>query len=205
LRTDERTRQDLIVSVDTAEGAVPLHTNDLGTAQLMALMLDGAGVRRVLDSATSKLVLILGSFAPGDKAVLDRLRASLQTQGLVAVTFDFDRPSARDYAETVLVLAGMSHFVVADFTNAREVRSEVLEVRRQYPRLPVVPIARSGADLPVTLLNSLSVDELDMLVRYEDEQDLEDKLQTSVVEPAERRIEEIAKRLAIMEAKLRNS
>jgi len=57
--------------------------------------LRGAGVRRVLDSVSSKLVLILGSFAPDEKRVLDALRERLEHSRYVAVTFDFERPPNR--------------------------------------------------------------------------------------------------------------
>ncbi|UOY00188.1 pentapeptide repeat-containing protein [Blastococcus sp. PRF04-17] len=199
--TDESTEQDLVVVRNRR--TAPLRTNDLHTAQLLALMLDGSGVRQVLDTVTSKLVLLLGSFAPAEKSVLDALRADLQRLGYVAVLFDFERPSARDYAETVVVLAGLSRFVVADFTNAKEVRSEILDVRRQYRFVPVVPIARSGIELPLTLINSLTLEDIDLLVRYDDVDDLLQKLPADVVVPAESHADQIAVSLARAQQRLR--
>jgi hypothetical protein len=151
----------------------------------------------------SKLVLILGSFAEAEKSVLDSLREELQRHGYVAVTFDFERPSALDYAETVTVLAGLSRFVVADFTNAREVRSEILQVRRQYPRVPVIPIARTGAQLPLATMVNAFPEEPSLLVRYDDVADLLRKLKKSVLDVAERRAEQIAETLARAEQQLR--
>src|SRR4051794_23617318 len=151
VQADASTRQDLIVSPSEKPGDAALRAHDLQTAQLLALMLDGTGVRRVLDSVTCKLVLILGSFGPGEKPALDSLRTALQARGYVPVTFDFERPSERDYAETIGTLAGMSRFVVADFTNAKEIRAEVPQIRNQYKRVPIIPIARAGAELPVTM------------------------------------------------------
>ncbi len=201
--TDAATRQDLIVGVDRAQGDAPLRAHDLHTAQLLALMLDGAGVRRVLDSVGSKLVLILGSFAPEEKLVLDALRAGLQRCGYVAVTFDFERPSDRDYAETVVILAGLSRFVIADFTNAKEVRAEVAQARAQYKGVPIIPIAKAGAPLPVTMVNAFSEEELGLMVRYTTIGDLLEKLPTAILEPAEERVNQIAARLAKAEALLR--
>lgn len=203
VETDAGTRQDLIVGIDQEEEA-PLRAHDLHTAQLLGLMLDGAGVRAVLDSVTSKLVLILGSFSPAEKAVLDALRLSLQSHGYVAVEFDFDRPSERDYAETALTLAGLSRFVVADFTNAKEVRAEVAQARRQYMRVPILPIAREGASLPITMANSFTPEELQLLVRYRDIDDLLQKIQTSIIGPAEERVRRIAESIARSEAILRS-
>lgn len=68
------------------------------------------------------------------------------------------------------MLAGLSHFVVADFTSVREVRSEAQRARQLYRRIPVVPIARTGATLPMTMTNVFDDDELSRLVRYIDVQ-----------------------------------
>ena len=203
VETDASTRQDLIVGRKEDEREAPLRAHDLQTAQLLGLMLDGAGVRAVLDSMTSKLVLILGSFSPAEKTVLDALRATLQSHGYIAVEFDFERPSDRDYAETVLTLVGMSRFVVADFTNAKEVRAEVAQARRQYLRVPIIPIARDGASLPITMVNSFMPEELQLLVRYQTVDDLLLKVQVSIIRPAEERARQIAESIARSEAILR--
>jgi uncharacterized protein YjbI with pentapeptide repeats len=200
VETDANTRQDLIVGVNANEREAPLRTHDLRTAQLLSLMLDAAGVRSVIDSVSSKLVLILGSFSPSEKVVLDALRESLQRYGYIAVEFDFERPSERDYAETVLTLVGMSRFVVADFTNAKEVRAEVAQARRQYKRVPIIPIAREGVALPITMANSFSVDELQLLVRYHHIDDLLQKVRPRIIEPAEERVRRIADGIARSEA-----
>ena len=202
IQTDARTRQELIVAAGNA-GSAPLRAHDLQTAQLLALMLDGSGVRRLLDSVTSKLVMILGSFSAEEKPALDAVRSALQARGYVAVTFDFERPSERDFAETVTTLAGLCRFVVADFTNAKEVRAEVAQVHAQYRRVPIIPIAKAGVALPITMANVFSPDELDGLVRYTDIADLLTKVQPSIVEPAEERSARIAASIARAEALLR--
>lgn len=200
VQTDANTRQDLIVGVNANVRDAPLRAHDLSTAQLLSLMLDTAGVRTVIDTVTSKLVLILGSFSPDEKLVLDALRLSLQSHGYVAVEFDFQRPSERDYAETVLSLVGMSRFVVADFTNAKEVRAEVAQARRQYKRVPFILLAREGVSLPITMANSFSAEELGLLIRYQDIDDLLRKVPSSIIEPAEERVRRIADGIAAAEA-----
>ena len=204
VQTDVDTQQDLLITRAADEPAT-LRADDLLTAQLLALMLGGAGVRSVLDSVTASLVLVLGSFAPEDKPVLDAVRTALQRRGYVAVVFDFERPAARDYAETVVVLAGLSRFVVADFTSAREVRSEVLQTRQLYPRVPVVPIARTGAVLPVTMLNVFGKEELLRLVRYADVDDLVGRLDDEVITPAEARAQRVVEDISSAEAVLRGT
>ena len=205
VQTDVDTRQDLIVDIRETGSQTPLRAHDLKTAQLLALMLDGDGVRSFLDSVSSKLVLILGSFSPDEKPVLNALREHLMKHGYIAVTFDFERPLERDYAETVVVLAGLSRFVVADFTNAREVRAEVAQIKNQYKRVPIIPLGRKGASLPITMANSFSSEELALLVRYEDIDDLVRLLVPSIIEPAESRAQLIAASIANAERVLRGT
>jgi hypothetical protein len=200
-KTDVDTRQDLMVG-SGAGTEIPLRAHDLQTAQLLNLMLQGDGVRQVLDSVTSKLVLVLGSFSPDEKSVLDALRRELLGRGYLAVTFDFERPSSRDYAETVLSLVGMSRFVIADFTNAKEVRAEVGQARQQYRRVPIIPILREGAPPPVTMINSFSPEDLQLLVKYTDTEHLLQILDASVLSPAEERASRIAAGLKQAEALL---
>jgi uncharacterized protein YjbI with pentapeptide repeats len=200
IKTDASTYQDLIVGAPKSRA---LRVQDLHTAQFLALMLDDTGIRSIFHSVTSKLVLVLGSFSPIEKTVLDGLRSALRQRGYVAVTFDFERPAERDFAETVAILAGLSRFVIADFTDAKEVRAEVLLARSQFRRVPIVPIARVGAKLPITMINYFSEQELRQLVRYDDLNDLLLKLQPDVIDPAEARASSIAEYIAKSEDILR--
>jgi uncharacterized protein YjbI with pentapeptide repeats len=204
IQTDDKTQQDLIVAAGK-DGDAPLRAHDLQTAQLLALMLDGTGVRSLFDSVTSTLVLILGSFSPAEKPVLDALRIALNKRGFVAVTFDFERPLERDYMETITAIAALCRFIVADFTNAKEVRAEVSQVHAQYRRVPIVPIAKVGVALPITMANVFSAEELAGLVRYADIDDLVSKLPASIIERAEARAAAIAASIAKAEALLRET
>jgi hypothetical protein len=91
--------------------------DNLEVAQFLYLMLHNEKIRAVIDTLTSKVVLILGRFTPERKAILDALRDSLRQRGYVPVLFDFDGPESRDTSETVTLLARMARFVVADLTD----------------------------------------------------------------------------------------
>jgi uncharacterized protein YjbI with pentapeptide repeats len=196
VRSDARTRQDLVVGMRADDGGANLRAHDLHTAQLLSLMLDGTGVRRMFDSVNSKVVLVLGSFSPAEKPALDALRTELQAQGYVAIVFDFERPPSHDYAETILTLAGMSRFVVADFTNAKEVRAEVPQVRAAYKRLPIRLVARAHSQLPVTMASTFTAEEIRAVVRYADGDDLVAKVRPAIIVPAETQAARIAASLA---------
>ncbi|MEM7190922.1 MAG: pentapeptide repeat-containing protein [Pseudomonadota bacterium] len=203
IRTDRATIQDLNVSRNETEDREPLRVPDLETAQLMALMLDGGGVRSLLNATANKMVLILGSFAADEKPVLDALRVALRDRGYVAIVFDFQRPDDRGFAETVVIMAGLSRFVVADFTNPKEIRREVPMIREQYRRVPIAAIAKSGGRLPITMIDYFDDDEIAELTRYDDIPDLLAKLDSDVIAPAEAEASRIAERLKRAEAALR--
>ena len=59
--------------------------------------------------------------------------------GYLPMLFDFDKPTQRDFTETVKTLAGMSRFIIADITNPK---SSPLELQATVPdyMVPFVPI-----------------------------------------------------------------
>lgn len=91
----------------------------------------------------SKLILVLGRFIPERKVVLEAIRQVLEAEGYVPVVFDFDRPDDRNLTETIITLASMSLFVIADITNPR---CAPLELHATVPtfNIPFVPIIQEG-------------------------------------------------------------
>ena len=107
--------------------------DDLEVGQFIYLMLNNTKIRDVINTITSKGVLILGRFAdPQRKAVLDGLREKLREFDLLPIVFDFDRPTDKDYTETVQTLAGMSMFVIADVTNPKSTPLELEATAKQF-------------------------------------------------------------------------
>lgn len=116
----------------------------LEVAQFVNLLLNNPKVRDVIDTITSRVVLILGRFTAERKAVLDRIRDDLGRLGYVPVLFDFDGPESRDVTETVSTLAHLSRFVVADLTEPRSVPQELATIVPHLPSVPVQPIIAEG-------------------------------------------------------------
>jgi hypothetical protein len=96
-------------------------------------------------SLTRGAVLILGRFTPERKAVLDGIREELRRREWVPILFDFDKPTQRDFTETILTLAGMARFVIADISNPK---SSPLELQATVPNymIPFVPILQIGEE-----------------------------------------------------------
>ncbi len=88
-------------------------------------------------------MLILGRFTPERKAVLDAIREALRQRDYLSIVFDFERPTARDFTETIMTLAGMRLFIIADITNPK---SSPLELQAVVPNymVPFVPIIQEG-------------------------------------------------------------
>jgi hypothetical protein len=142
-KTDEHTEQNNL-SISYSYEPV-LTVDNLEVAQFIYLLLNNAKIRDVIDTITSKVVLILGRFTPERKPILDALREQLRLHDYLPVMFDFDKPSSRGYTETITTLARMARFVVADLTDATEVRLELAKIVPNLPSVPVQPILLASA------------------------------------------------------------
>jgi hypothetical protein len=71
------------------------------------LLLNNSKIRNVIDTITTKAVLILGRFTPERKTTLDALRDALRSHNYLPILFGFEKPTNRDFTETaVLQLSG---------------------------------------------------------------------------------------------------
>jgi uncharacterized protein YjbI with pentapeptide repeats len=153
LQGEPTSQKDLRIS---RKGEGDITTDQIEVAQFIYLMYDNKKIRTVIDSVTSKCVLILGRFSlPERKAVLDGLRDKLREFNLLPVVFDFDRPTDKDYTETVQTLAGMSLFVIADVTNPKSTPLELEATAKQF-KIPCLPILDTSVDqAPFAMLADL--------------------------------------------------
>jgi uncharacterized protein YjbI with pentapeptide repeats len=122
--------------------------DDLEVAQFIYLMLNNHKIRHVIDTVTSKAVLILGRFTAERKAVLDALRGEIRELGYLPILFDFDPAASQTLMETVSTLAHLSRFVIADITDAKTILQELQGIVPTAPVLPVQPILLSAQKEP---------------------------------------------------------
>jgi uncharacterized protein YjbI with pentapeptide repeats len=122
-------RDEPVVTVDNLE-----------VAQFIYLLLNNDRIRSVINTITSKVVLILGRFTPERKAVLDSIRGELRKRDYLPVLFDFAKPVRRDLTETISTLAHMARFIVADITDARSIPQELERIVPGLPSVPVQPL-----------------------------------------------------------------
>lgn len=109
-------------------------------AQFISLLVNNSKIRDVIDTITSKVVLILGRFTEDRKAILDSIKEELQNRDYLPVLFDFEGPNNRDVTETVITLASLAKFVIADISSPKSVPQELTSIIPHFPSLPVQPI-----------------------------------------------------------------
>lgn len=164
----------------------PVITADtLEVAQFLYLLLKNDRLRHIIDSLSSKVVLILGRFAPKRKAVLDALRDELRRRDYLPVLFDFDKPATRNLTETVATLAHMARFVVADITDAKSIPQELAFIAPNLPSVPIQPLLLASESEYGMFEHFRSYPWVLEVFRYADEQHLLSQLAAKVSEPAE--------------------
>ncbi len=139
--------------VITPEKESVVTVDDLEVAQFIYLLLNRQRLRNIIDTITSKVVLILGRFTPERKVVLDAMADEVRKYNLLPIIFDFERSTNRDFIETIKILAGLSLFVIVDITNPK---SAPLELQATVPdyQIPFVPIIQRGEE-PFSMFRDL--------------------------------------------------
>lgn len=94
LKLDGTNQNNLIIRPPRGEPEITV--DNLEVAQFIYLLLNNERIRHVIDTITSKVVLILGRFTDERKAVLDALREELRQRDYTPVLFDFDKPASKD-------------------------------------------------------------------------------------------------------------
>jgi uncharacterized protein YjbI with pentapeptide repeats len=120
------TRQSNLIISKTGEHSIQV--DNLEVAQFIYLLLNNERIRHVIDTITSKVVLILGRFTPERKAVLDAIRDELRKRDYLPILFDFEKPDSKDLTGTVTTLANMARFIIADLTDPSSVPHELAMV-----------------------------------------------------------------------------
>jgi hypothetical protein len=142
LKLDRAKQQNLVITKDDEP---KITVDNIEVAQFIYLMLHNQKLRDVIDTITSKVVLILGRFTDERKAVLDALREELRKRNYLPILFDFSVPATRDITETISLLARMARFVVADITDAKSIPQELAAIVPDLPSVPVQPLLLEGS------------------------------------------------------------
>jgi hypothetical protein len=150
-------------------------------------------IRGIVDTITTKVVLILGRFTPERKAILDAIRNELRKHDLLPVLFDFEKPARRDITETISTLAHMAKFVIADITDAKSIPQELQCIVPDLPSVPIQPLLQEGADEYGMFEHFKKYPWVLAVHRYRDLDDLLASLSRKVIAPAEAKVKELTR------------
>jgi uncharacterized protein YjbI with pentapeptide repeats len=185
----ENTKQQNLIVTDRYEPEITV--DNIEVAQFIYLLLHNENIRNVIDTITSKAVLILGRFTDDRKAVLDALRGELRKRDYLPILFDFDKPTGRDITETVSLLARMARFVVADITDAKSIPQELGIIVPDLPSVPVQPLLLEGSGEYSMFEHFRRYPWVLKPYRYESQQQLIGSLADKVIGPAEAKVLEL--------------
>jgi uncharacterized protein YjbI with pentapeptide repeats len=165
--------------------------DNLEVAQFIYLLLHNQKIREVIDTITSKAVLILGRFTPERKAVLDTVRDELRHRNYLPIVFDFEQPTSRDLTETISTLAHLARFIIADITDAKSIPQELERIVPDLPSVPVQPILLASAGEYGMFEHFRRYPWVLEIYQYESPQDVITSLTDKVIAPAEVKAKEL--------------
>jgi uncharacterized protein YjbI with pentapeptide repeats len=148
VKVSKDTKQQNLIITERSESKPEITVDNIEVAQFLHLLLHNAKIRSVIDTITTKVVLILGRFIGERKVVLDALREELRRRNYLPILFDFERPASRTTDETITLLARMARFVIADISDAKSVLQELRAIVPELTSVPVQPIIVATQEEP---------------------------------------------------------
>ncbi len=191
VRVEGAIQSNLVI---TPQGESPIQVDNLEVAQFIYLLLNNQKIRSVIDTITSKVVLILGRFTPERKVILDAIRDELRKRDYLPVLLDFEKPSSRDLTETISTLAHMARFVIADITDAKSIPQELMAIVPNMPSVPVQPLLLASQQEYGMFEHFRNYPWVLEEVLYDDQQTLLAELSEKVIAPAEAKAKELARK-----------
>jgi uncharacterized protein YjbI with pentapeptide repeats len=195
----EGAKQRNLVITRADEPAITV--DNIEVAQFIYLVLHNQKIREVIDTITSKAVLILGRFTDERKAVLDALREELRKHNYLPILFDFNVPATRDTTETISLLARMARFIIADLTDPSSIPKE-LEAIVPDLAVPVQPLLLEASTPYAMFKDYWKYDWVLPVYRYKGLEQLLATLAEKVIAPAEGKVKALEERRRIIEAEL---
>jgi uncharacterized protein YjbI with pentapeptide repeats len=191
LKLNDETNQRNLIITKTDEPEITV--DDIEVAQFVYLLLNNAKIRNVIDTITSKAVLILGRFTDERKAVLDALRDQLRKRDYLPILFDFDKPANKDLTGTVTTLANIVRFIIADGTDPKSIPHELATIV-PTTMVPVKPILLFS-EREYAMFRDLQRRHRWVLPthRYKSQEQLIADLDLRVIRPAEKKAEQLRK------------
>jgi uncharacterized protein YjbI with pentapeptide repeats len=188
---DQTNQQNLVI---TPYGEPLVTVDNIKVAQFVYLLLNNQEIRDVIDTITSKGVLILGRFSEDRKPVLDAIRNELRKpeHNYVPILFDFPPIKNQTTIQTVKILANMARFVIADLTDARSVLQELQAIVPGLPKVAVCLLIKTSAP-EYGMLDDIRAyrSVVEKTFEYDSSEELIASIKENVIEPAEAKVKEL--------------
>jgi hypothetical protein len=190
IKVNEGTQQQNLII--TAEGKPAITVDNIKVAQFIYLLLNNQEIRDVIDTITSKAVLILGRFSEERKTVLDALREELRKHDYLPILFDFPPTANQATLETIKTLASMARFVIADLTDARSVLMELGAIVPAFPSVAVRLMVKKSAP-EYGMLDSIRLHRsvVGNTYKYKTEQEVIALIKEKIINPAEAKVRQL--------------
>jgi hypothetical protein len=186
---DQTNQQNLVI---TPHGEAAITVDNIKVAQFVYPLLNNKEIRDVIDTITSKAVLILGRFSKERKPVLDAIRDELRKHDYLPIMFDFEPEANRSTVETITTLARMARFVIADLTDAKSVLQELQAIVPDLPSVAVRFLIKKSQHEPGMLDH---IRRYPWVIKgayeYEDGEEVIASIKENVIGPAEAKVKEL--------------
>jgi uncharacterized protein YjbI with pentapeptide repeats len=186
VRLTGATQSNLVITPDHVS---QIQVDNLEVAQFIYLLLNNESIRNVIDTITSKVVLILGRFTAERKRVLDAIRSELRKRDYLPILFDFPKPESKNLTGTVSTLAHLARFVIADLTDPSCIPYELMTI--VDARVPVQTIILQDSHEFGMFRDLLDYRWILPPYKYESEETLLAHLEDFVIAPAEAKVTEL--------------
>jgi uncharacterized protein YjbI with pentapeptide repeats len=195
IKVDDQTNQRNLDLSRYGEAAITV--DNIKFAQFIYLLLNNKEIRDVIDTITSKAVLILGRFSEDRKPVLDAIRDELRKpeHNYLPIAVDFQPSVNQTTTETIKTLANMSRFVIADLTDARSVLQELQAIVPAFPSVAVrLLIKKSEHEYGMLDFIRRFRSVVENTYEYENVEEVITSIKENVIGPAEAKVKELRRR-----------
>ena len=206
IRNDKTKEENLIISYNTVLGDADRQeravVNGLDLAAFMHFTRNNDNIARLIEGANQKWVLLLGRFTEKGRVILDKLKARLKEEQYIPIIFDFGRPEQRDLIETIILLAGMSAFVIVELTDAQSTPLELQAIASSYG-VPIFPVLERRASAFSMFAGLRKFRWVFPTLNYDNPDQLIERLGPEVIAPAReeaRRLTELKRAVEALEA-----
>lgn len=178
-------KADQLDVVITPDDQPQIEVDGLEYSQFVHSSLISQGIRVDVDRIDRRAALIMGCFTSERKTILNTLRRAIRQRGLLPIWLDFEKPNGRGLQETILTLAGLSQFILAEISDPRSVPQELAAVVPSLPSVRVQPLLQSGYE-PCAAFDQIRLcGSVLPLHTYKDQQKLSEELEQVVSANAE--------------------